>query len=212
MRFLKPGEKFPPVESANEDGILAIGLDLSVDRLLEAYNKGIFPWYDQSQPVLWWSPDPRMVLFPQNLKVSKSMRQLLKKEAFNVTFNRDFRAVIRECAHIEREGQEGTWITRELQEALVELHELGVALSVEVWQENELVGGLYGIYLKDKKVFCGESMFSKASNASKYGFIKLVEKLKTQGVKIIDCQVHTSHLESLGAGEIPRSEFLKFLK
>ena len=205
-------QNFPPVEMANEDGLLAIGGDLSVNRLIDAYGHGIFPWYEASQPVLWYSPDPRMVLFPENLKVSKSMKKLLDKESFRVTFNENFEAVIINCAAIPRSGQMGTWITPALKEAFLKLHRLGIAQSVEVWQENKLVGGLYGMYLRDKKVFCGESMFAKVSNASKYGFIKWVEHLKTEGIKLIDCQVYTAHLESLGAQEIRRSEFLKYLK
>jgi leucyl/phenylalanyl-tRNA--protein transferase len=204
-------QKFPPVETADEDGLLAIGGELSVERLIDAYNHGIFPWYDASQPVLWWSPDPRMVLFPSKLKVSKSMKKLILNNTFEVTFNRDFKAVIENCANIWRQGQSGTWITEEIQKAYLELHELGIAHSVEVWDGNNLVGGLYGIYLEDKKVFCGESMFSTVSNASKYGFIKLVEKLRAEGVKLIDCQIYTAHLESLGAEEISRKEFLRFL-
>lgn len=204
-------QKFPPVETADEDGLLAIGGELSVERLIDAYNHGIFPWYDASQPVLWWSPDPRMVLFPQKLKVSKSMKKLILNNAFEVTFNRDFKAVIENCANIWRQGQSGTWITEEIQKAYLELHRLGIAHSVEVWDGNHLVGGLYGIYLKDKKVFCGESMFATVSNASKYGFIKLVEKLREEGVELIDCQIYSAHLESLGAEEISRKEFLRFL-
>lgn len=204
-------QKFPPVETADGDGLLAIGGELSVERLIEAYNHGIFPWYDASQPVLWWSPDPRMVLFPQKLKVSKSMKKLILNNAFEVTFNRDFKAVIENCANIWRQGQAGTWITEEIQKAYLELHRQGIAHSVEVWDGNNLVGGLYGIYLKDKKVFCGESMFATVSNASKYGFIKLVENLRDEGVKLIDCQIYSAHLESLGAEEISRKEFLGFL-
>jgi leucyl/phenylalanyl-tRNA--protein transferase len=192
--------------------LLAVGGDTSVRRLQEVYNRGISPWYDSSQSVLWWSPDPRMVLFPENLKVSKSMKLLLKKDAFAVTFNTDFAAVIDNCAAIKREGQNGTWITDGIREAYKQLYEMGIAISVEVWQENSLVGGLYGIWLREKKVFCGESMFSKVSNASKYGFIKLVQKLRADGVKIIDCQIYTDHLASLGAEEIPRERFLEFLK
>lgn len=212
MKFLRPNENFPPVETSSSEGILAIGGDLSVKRLVKAYNNGIFPWYDSSQPIIWWSPDPRMVLFPEKLKISKSMKQLLRKNAFEVSFNQEFKQVIGNCANINRQGQDGTWITGELQEAFIELHELGFAISVEVWQEENLVGGLYGIYLREKRVFCGESMFSKVSNASKFGFIKLVEKLKNEGVKLVDCQVYTSHLESLGAEEISRKEFISFLK
>jgi leucyl/phenylalanyl-tRNA--protein transferase len=207
-----PYQQFPPVENANPDGLLAIGGDLSVNRLLDAYNHGIFPWYDTSEPILWWSPDPRMVLFPEDLKVSKSMKQMLKKEVFQVTFNQDFAAVIEQCALIKRDGQNGTWITQEIKEAYLKLHHLGVVQSVEVWQNNELVGGLYGIYLKEKKMFCGESMFAKVSNASKYGFITYVRKLKAEGVCLIDCQIFTPHLASLGAGEISRKEFLDYLK
>jgi leucyl/phenylalanyl-tRNA--protein transferase len=205
-------QKFPQIDMADEDGLLAIGGELSVERLIDAYNQGIFPWYDASQPVLWWSPDPRMVLFPEKLRVSKSMKKLFRDKTFEVTFNTDFKSVIENCANIWREGQDGTWITEEIQKAYLDLHRLGIAHSVEVWDGKKLVGGLYGIYLEDKKVFCGESMFATASNASKYGFIKLVEKLRAQGVKLIDCQIYTPHLESLGAEEISRKEFLEFLR
>jgi len=211
LHYLEHNEEFPPISETDEHGLLAIGGDLSLPRLIYAYNHGIFPWYDASQPLLWWSPDPRMVLFPKNLKVSKSMKQLLKKEKFSVTFNKDFKAVIEACADIRRDGQHGTWITREMIDCFGDLHELNIAHSVEVWEDDNLVGGLYGIYLEDKKVFCGESMFARASNASKYGFITLVRKLKEDGVKLIDCQVYTQHLESLGAEEIPRDEFLSYL-
>ncbi len=204
-------DSFPPLERANEDGLLAIGGDLSVKRLLDAYNHGIFPWYEASQPVMWWSPDPRMVLFPEKLKISKSMKQILRQDRFSVTFNQDFEAVINKCAAVKREGQNGTWITAEMKNAYLELFHLGIVQSVEVWQNGELVGGLYGVYLKEKKVFCGESMFTTVSNASKFGFIKWVEQLKLEGVKLIDCQVYTAHLESLGAEEISRNEFLEFL-
>lgn len=179
---------------------------------MSAYYRGIFPWYDESQPVLWWCPDPRMVLFPKKLKVSKSMRSLLHKKAFQVTYNQDFEAVIENCAEIPRKGQHGTWITPEMKQAYIELRRLGFAVSVEVWQEGDLVGGLYGVYLREKKVFCGESMFTRVSNASKYGFITLVRKLAESGVELIDCQVYTAHLESLGAEEIPREDFLKYLQ
>ncbi len=197
---------------ANQDGLLAIGGNLSVKRLLDAYCNGIFPWYEESQPVLWYSPDPRMVLIPDKLKISKSMKQILRKKPFKVTFNENFEAVINNCSSVSRNGQNGTWITKDLKEGFLKLNKLNIAQSVEVWQDEVLVGGLYGIYLKEKEVFCGESMFTKVSNASKYGFIALVEKLKSEGLKIIDCQVYTEHLDSLGAEEIPRSEFLKYLK
>lgn len=212
MYFLRPGEKLPPAEAANEEGLLAVGGELSVPRLLDAYHQGIFPWYEESQPVLWWSPDPRMVLFPENLKISKSMKQLLKKDAFQVSFNAAFEEVIVNCANIKRIGQADTWITDQMQVSYQQLYDLNIAQSVEVWQHNKLVGGLYGIYLKEKNVFCGESMFTKVSNASKFGFIKLVEKLRKENIKLIDCQVFTPHLKSLGAEEIPRKEFLRFLK
>lgn len=211
MQFLGPNDPFPAVEEASEEGLLAIGGDLSPQRLLDAYSRGIFPWYDSTQPVLWWSPDPRMVLFPENLKISNSMKQLLKKGLFQVTFDTAFSEVVDNCATIRRNGQNGTWITPEMKQAYLQLHEMGVARSVEVWQEEQLVGGLYGIYLKEKKIFCGESMFAKVSNASKYGFIYLVQKLQKEDLKVIDCQIYTPHLESLGAEEISRTEFLKFL-
>lgn len=212
MHFLRPAEKFPPVEEATKDGLLAIGGDLTPQRLLEAYNHGIFPWYEEPQPILWWSPDPRMVLFPQNLKISKSMEQLLKKKAFNVTFDTAFEEVMQQCSMIKRDGQNGTWITPQMKISYGQLHKMGIARSVEVWQENQLVGGLYGIYLEAQKIFCGESMFAKVSNASKYGFIHLVKKLEQEAIKLIDCQIYTEHLESLGAEEISRQEFLQYLK
>jgi len=212
LYILNDSIEFPPVEQAYEDGFLAIGGDLSIDRLLVAYKQGIFPWYDQNQPIMWFSPDPRMVLFEKELKVSKSMRQLIRKNEFEVTFNTHFEEVIDACAAIQRPDQEGTWITDEMKKAYTELHKLEYVISVEVWKASELVGGLYGVWLEDKKVFCGESMFAKVSNASKYGFIALVQWLSEKGVKLIDCQVYTKHLASLGAREIPRKEFLKYLK
>ncbi len=211
MIILTETIKFPPVTYADTDGLLAIGGDLSTKRLLEAYNNGIFPWYNEGQMIMWFSPDPRMVLFPSELKVSKSMRQLIRKNQFEVTFNKDFESVIYNCAVSERPEQDGTWITTEMQKAFIKLHSLGHVISVEVWQDSVLVGGLYGIWLKDKNIFCGESMFAKVSNASKYGFIKLVQLLQKKKVKLIDCQVYTEHLASLGAREIPREEFLKYL-
>ena len=212
MKYLQLNEDFPPVESANREGLLAFGGELTVERLKKAYSKGIFPWYDESQPVLWWSPDPRMVLFPEELKISKSMKQLLKKDTFRITVDMAFPQVVEACATAKREGQAGTWITREMKDAYAELHRQGWAQSVEVWEGDELVGGLYGIILKERKVFCGESMFTRRSNASKFGFIRFVERLQKQGVRLIDCQVYTRHLESLGAREIPRKEFLKYLR
>jgi len=201
---------FPHPELANEDGILAVGGDLSPKRILLAYQNGIFPWFAQDEPIIWWSPNPRMVLFPDNLHISKSMRPLFNKHAFKVTFNKNFELVIDACAH-PRPNQldEMAWLTDEMKQAYFNLHKLGFAHSVEVWDKNELVGGLYGISIGG--CFFGESMFSKVSNASKYGFITLVQKLKKQGFTLIDCQVHTEHLASLGAELIPRHQFLTLL-
>ncbi|ADF54748.1 leucyl/phenylalanyl-tRNA--protein transferase [Zunongwangia profunda SM-A87] len=211
LQILNPFEPFPDIRYTSDDGLLAVGGSLTESRLMEAYSKGIFPWYDESQPILWWCPDPRMVLFPHKLKVSKSMKQLFKKKAFKITYNEAFETVIENCAKIKRKGQLGTWITPEMKAAYIGLNKKGIAQSVEVWKDGEIVGGLYGIYLKNKKLFCGESMFAKVSNASKYGFISMVRKLQENGVKLIDCQVHTDHLESLGAEEISRKEFLEYL-
>lgn len=212
MYFISPEQKFPPVELADEDGFLAVTRELSIDRILEAYHLGIFPWYSEGQPVLWWSPDPRMVLFPEELKISKSMRPYLNQNKFQVTFNQDFEAVIDHCGKVFRKGQDGTWITPEIKRSYLELHRMGIAISAEVWDNDNLVGGLYGIYLQKKKLFCGESMFANVSNASKFGFIKMVQKLQEEDVRIIDCQVYTDHLASLGAKEISREEFLSYLK
>ena len=211
LQILNPFEPFPDIRFTSDDGLLAVGGSLTESRLMEAYSKGIFPWYDESQPILWWCPDPRMVLFPHKLKVSKSMKQLFKKKAFKITYNEAFETVIENCAKIKRKGQLGTWITPEMKAAYIGLNKKGIAQSVEVWKDGEIVGGLYGIYLKNKKLFCGESMFAKVSNASKYGFISMVRKLQENGVNLIDCQVHTDHLESLGAEEISRKEFLEYL-
>ncbi len=200
---------FPPVHLAEPDGLLAVGGDLSPERLLLAYRKGIFPWYE-GEHILWWSPAPRFILFPDELKVSKSMQQLIKKNAFTFTINKAFSEVINNCKTIARHDQESTWITDEVKKAYIHLHELGHAHSAEVWFNNELVGGLYGIRLG--KVFFGESMFSKKSNASKYAFIKYVHALTLEDVKIIDCQVYTEHLESLGARMREREDFIEMLK
>jgi leucyl/phenylalanyl-tRNA---protein transferase len=212
MHLLTNDIKFPNPNEADANGLLAIGGDLSSKRLLKAYNSGIFPWYNENEPLLWWSPNPRMVLFPKELRVSKSMRVILRKEIFKITFNKAFNEVIQQCAKIKRNDQEDTWITNDMINAYVRLHNEGHALSVEVWKEEKLVGGLYGIDLKDKKVFCGESMFSKESNASKAAFISLTKELKEREYKILDCQMHTSHLESLGAREIDRRKLLEILK
>jgi len=209
MFLLSKDLVFPPVHLADKDGLLAIGGDLSLERLLLAYKSGIFPWYNPGEPIIWYSPNLRMVLFPKDLKISKSMKQIIRKNEFKITFNQNFKAVISNCKTIKRDGQGGTWITDEMQDAYLKLHEKGIAKSVEVWLENELVGGLYGIDLGT--VFCGESMFSKISNTSKLAFIYLVQKLKKENYKLIDCQVYNPHLESLGADEISREEFLKYL-
>lgn len=201
---------FPPIETASPEGILAFGGDLSAERLLLAYRSGIFPWFEAGEPILWWSPNPRMVLFLDELKVSKSMRNILNRETFKVTFNQNFKAVISNCQNVKRDGQNGTWITNDMIEAYCKLHELGIAKSVEVWQDNTLVGGLYGIDLGH--VFCGESMFSLVSNASKVGFINLVNQLKSENYELLDCQVYNEHLESLGCREINRDDFIKIIK
>lgn len=202
---------FPNPSDANEEGFLAYGGDLSPERLLLAYQSGIFPWFDEQQPILWWSPNPRMVLYPSKFKVSKSLQKIIKSNQFKVTFNSCFSEVIKNCSSIKREGQEGTWITNEMQQSYIKLHELGHAHSVEVWQDEILVGGVYGIDLPEKKIFCGESMFSFQSNASKVGLYYLIEKLKKTNYKLIDCQMYTDHLASLGAEEISRDVFLKTL-
>ncbi|MCC9018360.1 MULTISPECIES: leucyl/phenylalanyl-tRNA--protein transferase [Flavobacterium] len=201
---------FPPVSEADEEGILAIGGDLDPERLKLAYQSGIFPWFNEGEPILWWSPDPRMVLFLEELIVSKSMRNVLNRKQFTVTFNESFREVISNCQKIKREGQDGTWISNEMIDAYCELNKQGIAKSVEVWQDDVLVGGLYGIDLGH--VFCGESMFSKVSNASKVAFIALVNYLKEGNYQLLDCQVYNSHLESLGCREIDREEFIAILK
>lgn len=200
---------FPNVEDALDDGLLAIGGDLHPERILLAYKKGIFPWYDGDLP-LWWCPNPRFVLIPEELKISKSMKAMFKKQAFDVTTNTNFVGVINACKSTERKDQDGTWIKNEVVEAYTALHKLGIAHSVEAWQNNQLVGGLYGIKLG--KVFFGESMFSTVSNASKYAFITFVEQLKSEGIVLIDCQVYTEHLESLGAKMIMRQQFIHLLE
>ena len=203
---------FPSHDESDKDGLIAIGGDLSVERLLHAYCSGIFPWFNEGQPLLWWSPDPRMILFPKNFKVSKSLKKTILSNKYKITLNTSFEEVINCCSKIKRKGQQGTWITKNMITAYLQLHKKGHAQSVEVWSDNQLVGGLYGIDLKEKKIFCGESMFSKKNNASKIAFYYLVKKLKTENYRLIDCQMYTSHLESLGAQEIPRHEFLKYLK
>lgn len=199
---------FPPAHEATEDGLLAMGGDLSEERLLLAYKNGIFPWYEDEIP-LWWSPDPRFVLFPAELKISKSMQQVIRKGEFEFRINTAFEKVIRHCKNINRANQQGTWITDEIEKAYINLYKKNYAVSAETWHNNQLVGGLYGVRLN--KIFFGESMFSEVPNASKFAFIQYVERLKQENVQLVDCQVYTQHLESLGAGMINREDFLELL-
>lgn len=202
--------EFPPAELASPEGLLAVGGNLSSHSLLQAYTQGIFPWFNPEDPILWWSPNPRFVLFPNELIVARSMRPYFNQQRFQVTYDRFFERVMRACAQTWRKGQgHATWISEEMIEAYTELHRQGYAHSVEVWQEEALVGGLYGIALG--KVFFGESMFAHVSNASKFGFITLVKRLQESGCQIIDCQQQTGHLASLGARSIPRKEFQQLL-
>jgi leucyl/phenylalanyl-tRNA--protein transferase len=207
MRWLSETIEFPPLDEANSEGLLAVGGDLSPERVLYAYQNGIFPWYESDQPILWWAPDPRFVLYPHKLKVSKSTKQMMRNQSFEITINRNFKDVIEACANVKRNAQSGTWITDEMIQTYCDLHQRGIAKSVEVWQNKKLVGGLYGVELNDT-IFCGESMFSYVSNASKIGFITFVQN---SNYKLIDCQLHTNHLESLGAEPISRLEFMKYL-
>ena len=200
---------FPSPLSANREGIVAVGGDLDPQRILLAYKMGIFPWFESDDHLLWWSPDPRMVLFPNKLKISKSTKKVLNNNSFEITFNKSFIEVVKACAKVKRFGQNGTWITEGLMKAYKKLHEEGYAYSVEVWENFELVGGLYGIDLGH--IFCGESMFTKTNNASKIAFIHLVRELSKNGYKLIDCQVPSAHLKSLGAEIISRQDFVKHL-
>ncbi len=190
------------------EGIIAFGGDLSLERVWFAYQLGIFPWYNPGEEILWWCPDPRFVLVPSEIKISKSMRKILNRGDFTFSENRNFREVIKNCQEISRKGQDGTWLSEELMESFIRLHQHGLAKSIEVWQHDELVGGFYGLQIGN--VFCGESMFAKVSNASKAGFIHFVETHKDD-LELIDCQSHTDHLESLGAKMISKREFLKIL-
>lgn len=201
---------FPPPDYADPSGLIAVGGDLSSERLLEAYRVGIFPWYSDEQPILWWSPDPRFILEPDEFKISRSLQKTLQRKIFQVTFDRVFEDVIAACSTVPREGQRGTWITREMCDAYIELHGLGYAHSVETWFAGNLVGGLYGLSLG--KVFFGESMFHKKTDASKVALATLVEKLKSWGFHFIDSQMTTEHMMSLGAKEMPRRIFLKRLQ
>lgn len=209
MFYISPQDNFPVIEIAHESGIVAIGGAVDPENLLKAYNMGVFPWYNEDNPIVWYSPRQRMVLVPKEVKISKSMRKIIRDDTFKVTFNTRFEEVIHHCKNSPRKDQEGTWLNDDLVRSMLQLHKKGIAKSVEVWQNNTLVGGLYGIDLGN--IFCGESMFSLVSNASKVAFIALARKLETENYSIIDCQVYNNHLASLGAIEIPRYEFKKFL-
>jgi len=205
-----PDYRFPDVEYAGAEGLLAVGGDLNVERLLAAYRHGIFPWYSEDQPILWWSPDPRAVLLPDKLKISRSLGKTIRKNIFRVTLDQRFAEVIKACANTRRgEEDTGTWITPEMMDAYIELHKSGVAHSVEVWYDDQLVGGLYGIAMG--RAYFGESMFSRMTDASKVGFCFLVRQLQKWGYHFIDCQVESAHLTSLGAQPIPRSQFIDML-
>lgn len=201
---------FPSVEDADEDGLLAMGGNLSPDTLISAYKQGIFPWFNENQPILWWSPDPRLVLFPNDIKVSRSLAKVIRKNVFTISYNNAFEQVIKGCADTRPNAPEsGTWISHSMYDAYCRLHQLGYAHSIEVWQKDDLVGGLYGIAMGN--VFYGESMFSRVSNASKVALVNLCQNLQKQGFQIIDCQVTSTHLISMGAIEISRGAFLKHL-
>lgn len=210
MVQLDPSEiSFPdPAKYNPPSGLIAVGGDLSVPRILFAYQLGIFPWYNPGEEILWWSPDPRFVLFPKDVYISKSMKKILKKNEFKITYNQNFREVMQACQKTARNHQDGTWINDELIETFVRLHEMGIATSVEVWKDGKLAGGLYGLQLG--RVFCGESMFSAESNASKAGFIQFV-KDHEDNFDLIDCQIHSDHLESLGAQYMSKQNFLTYL-
>jgi leucyl/phenylalanyl-tRNA--protein transferase len=207
MIWLNSALEFPSYESTNNDGIIALGGDLSEERLIYAYNNGIFPWYSEGEPIVWYCPHKRMILFPDALKVSKSMQKIIKKNKYIITENKAFREVIYNCKTIDRNDGFGTWITGEMEQAYINLHQKGIAKSIEVWFENKLIGGLYGLEINN--IFCGESMFSKVSNASKLAFIYLA---KYKNYTLIDCQIYNEHLASLGAREVDRDIFLKILK
>ena len=200
---------FPNPNNADENGIVAFGGDLNPLRVIEAYKKGIFPWFESDKNLIWWSPDPRMILYCDKFNISKSFKVFLKKCAFRITFNKEFEEVINLCANIKRINQKGTWITKGLINSFIELHRMGKAISVEVWQDDEIVGGLYGLDLGD--VFCGESMFSKSSNASKVALYYLNQELKKNNYRFIDCQVPSEHLKSLGGEIIKRENFINLL-
>ena len=209
MHILGDEHVFPSPSEADQHGIVAYGGDLHPDRVFLAYKKGIFPWFENDNNLVWWSPDPRMVLFPKKLKISKSTKKIIRDNPFEITFNKSFMEVVKSCATVKRFGQNGTWITEGLMKTYEELHKMGKAYSVEVWENYKLVGGLYGIDIGN--IFCGESMFTKKNNASKLAFIFLVNELSKNDYKMIDCQVPSAHLRSLGAEEITRKEFIDFL-
>ncbi len=210
--WLENAERFPPLELAlrEPNGLLCAGGDLTPQRLVMAYLKGIFPWYSPGEPILWWSPDPRMVLFPAEFKLSRSLRKALRNKNYQIRLDTHFKAVVEACARTRRKDQAGTWISPEIRDAYVKLHELGYAHSVETWVDDHLVGGLYGIAIG--KMFYGESMFAHATDASKIAFAHLVRFLSDHGFGLIDCQMNTAHLASLGAREIPRDEFADHLR
>jgi leucyl/phenylalanyl-tRNA--protein transferase len=210
MHLLNNEINFPDPSTADSDGLVAIGGDLSTERLLFAYKMGIFPWYNEDEPILWWSPDPRCVLFPDKLKISKSMKPIINKGVYRFTMNRAYKEVVTLCKTINRKDEQGTWINSDIVEAYIQLHEKGFGLSAEAWFEGKLVGGLYGVIIG--KVFYGESMFATMPNASKFAFIQLVQKLKKEGLQLIDCQIKSEHLMSLGAELIPRKEFNELLR
>jgi leucyl/phenylalanyl-tRNA--protein transferase len=206
FQLLDDDVSFPDPTLAEEDGLLAVGGDLSLERLLVAYSNGIFPWFSEGEPILWYSPHERCIIYPKQIKISKSMKKVLKEELFQVTIDQAFTEVIQNCAQTPRKGQDGTWITDDMQSAYINLHEKGFAHSIEVWQDNQLVGGLYGILVN--KVFCGESMFSHVSNASKTALIYL----SNLNIELIDCQLPNDHLMSLGAEMIDRETYLEMLR
>jgi leucyl/phenylalanyl-tRNA---protein transferase len=208
--FLSATENdFPDVELADVDGLLAFGSNLSVETLLKAYQKGIFPWYNEDEPICWYSPHPRFVLFPEKIRISSSMRSVINRGPFTFTTDKNFAAVIRNCRTVGRKGEAGTWISDEIEKAYTDLFDRGHAHSAEAWVQDSLAGGLYGVQLG--KVFFGESMFARQSNASKYAFVRFVQYLQANGVEMIDCQVYTPHLESLGAEFISRKVFSELL-
>jgi|TARA_B110000977_G_C11068403_1_gene488671 leucyl/phenylalanyl-tRNA--protein transferase len=207
MIWLTERIEFPGYEFTSKEGVLALGGDLSAERLINAYKNGIFPWFSEEDPIVWYCPFERMVLFPEEIKISKSMQKIIDKKVFTITENTNFEAVIYNCKNIDRKDGFGTWITNDMEQAYINLHRKGIAKSVEVWCKDELVGGLYGLEINN--IFCGESMFSKVSNASKLAFIHLA---KNEKYKLIDCQIYNDHLASLGAREVRRALFLKILK